>query len=79
MIAKVGTNSYIDIDAISYIEGLYQEDELVGVQLIVRGESLTFTNPKVAGRVMESYLWHNQHSIYNMIEDTDGYRKKIRS
>lgn len=78
MLAKVNTNTYIDVDSITYLEAMYEDEELVSIQLCIGETPLTFTNQKVAQRVLDSYLWHRQNSIYNMIEDTEGYRKKIR-
>lgn len=78
MIAKLNTNSYIDVEQISYIEAMINEEgEIVGAQLILNGSPLTFHDVKIAKRVLDSYLWQHQNGIYNMMEDTDGYRKKI--
>ena len=78
MIAKVNTDTYIDIDAINYIEVMTDDDdEIAGIQLMLNGSPLTFHDTTVAQRIIDSYVWQHQVSIYNMIEDTEGYRKKL--
>lgn len=78
MLAKINEDTYLDIDHIDYIELTKDEDgNPSGVQLLLNGSPMTFKDLKVGQRVLDSYLWQHQNGIYNMIEDTEGYRKKM--
>jgi len=79
MIAKIGENSYVDVDSISAITGNYgHKDSTKWTTIVVMGSSYGTFNGQEGKNLMDAYLWARKTAIHDMRPESENYRKVIK-
>ena len=79
MVIKFGKDSYVDIDLVSSIIGRYDspDPEKWNTAYICDGIGCEIRGP-IGKNILEAFIWKYRTSIYDMMPESENYRKQIK-
>ena len=79
MLAKFDANSYIDVDSITFVNGIYLDDDEKNwrTDVVVGGQGIGILGQS-GKNVLEAFLWKHKNSVYDMIHGSETHKKTIK-